>query len=178
METTDRPTKMTLRCFGLLLLVCMSIGMGCDRRPNLRMFTKGEAVLTAYINGGSKSGQPEYFNLRAGNIQTGMCFLVELEPGEIVDLVGVTTDFLTKKKGVVANTNQPPEADSYRLHYYRFWFSEKKMVGFDTGYTEGNNPIPVLWNATKTKRFPFPLTQDNVEEIFGKADQTQDCFRL
>lgn len=60
---------------------------------------------------------------------------------------------------------------------FSFIFKKKKLVGFRTGgwgKSKTKTILPMIGNITKTKFFEFPITQKQLESLFGKTNKQID----
>jgi hypothetical protein len=70
------------------------------------------------------------------------------------------------------------EADvCFYIDDFSFIFKKKKLVGFrfeGWGKSKTKTILPMIGNITKTKFFKFPITQKQLESLFGKANKQID----
>lgn len=163
----------------LLLLVVVGVLVGCmDVKPNIREFVKGTAFLNATVNGGNRHGQPEYYYLCVTTKFDSASIAIELGNYEAVKLEDISENLLNQRSGVQTSKQEETNSIVYSFNGYEFWFGESKMFKFRATFVKRLNNVPVLWNRKMTKRYPFPLSQQDVEELFGKADRIRDYLSL
>ena len=155
--------------FGALSALAMS---GCLTAPNMRDFKKDNNSLMATIN---QWGKPHYYYLRVSNppASSRTYFKIELHDGRVVDLFHLDRDLLSRSKYI-------SDSDSHRYDdgAFHFWYRGDDLVGFDATYSPEHKPYPILWNSAGNKKYAFPLSQADVDELFGPPDEMRDYTRL
>lgn len=174
------------KCAAWLVFVSISISCGCMKH-NTRIMKNDHALLIGSIdNDSSDTGSSEAsfwratFGSPANNMGEPPAVWIELADGRQLFLPDVTyADAL--REG--AHWSIGPEHDDsglwptsnvvYLKWGYRLRFIDAEFVGIEIDGIEWSSP-PALWDAHRTKRFPFPLSERDIRELLGDEWQTFD----
>ena len=171
-----------------LTVCCLALG-GCTMFPNFREFHKGDlekgsVELHAYITYKGKQEQVRYRYLRMGRFAKDsrwqVPLVLELPDKQRVALESITPQFLAANNAIFspASPENNRHFDEYFLGGCTFSVREDRVVAIRFHFDKDRNHNIVLWDADMRKRYPFPLSQEDVIELFGEPDKQQDMSFL
>jgi hypothetical protein len=109
---------------------------------------------------------------------------IEFPDGAIVPLCDIDLSYLEKRAKPVdrfyydrQNRNfygctWPDDVKVFEILSYTFAANQDKLVCLSSQRCTG-----ILWNRNKTIRHTFPLSEDDLQDLFGRPDWVYDYFR-
>jgi hypothetical protein len=162
------------RCNIIVLVVAAIISGGCTSHANWRVFKKHNLVATAPIERGRalfptiSIGTPEM--PYDGTIEFSVCD----SNGHVVmsrsfDVKAITTEGHRTRSANELGREWPVGPFVYLTSYGAFIVDDARILYWNPG-----GVVESIGNASGTKLYKFPLTEEQLTEIFGTPDEVID----
>jgi hypothetical protein len=191
-------TGMLKSNFVSIVLICLMLMAGGCEKDDLQkvsifrkvsVWHKGNIYAEGYLDLGKRLYHRVTIGMPDNPMNECPHIYLEWPDGEKPLLSDITVEMLAKM-GNVSEDIRAPSVDGYRgadwpkgTKSLRVANRSKADKVADDAYwfTVSNNKIaavaifdygcPGFWNESLTKRYTFPLTEKNIEELFGKPDE-------
>lgn len=132
------------------------------------------------------NGNAKYYNITIGSPSNPfdsakMKFSIKLKNGMIFAADEMTLDKISSIPAIIKNTENNigrfnefgPTCVKFFIDGNSFVFLDNKIVCFSAAWIETKSVtyIPVIGNKNKTEFYEFPITQEQLESLFGKPDE-------
>jgi hypothetical protein len=109
---------------------------------------------------------------------------IELQDGTVIALCDIDIKFLEKNTTSVPRINfdqqnrdiysctWPDDVKVFKGSSYYFAINQDRLFGLWSDYCTG-----ILWNRDKTIRLSFPLSENDLQDLFGRPDRIYDYVR-
>jgi hypothetical protein len=185
MKNSNGICKMISRPLGGLIILLSLVGVCLAATMSYRIFLRGNLRAGGTI---LPSGQARFDSLRIGNpkkpLEEGEPFYIRLGNGKAVESTDFTNDtiaaFATAEEKLPPNSEWGRGAIEYSFEGMAFVFRQGHCVSFRANWIQLPNRSfrPEIGSAQSSAFYKMPLTQAQLETIFGQADRIEDRSSL
>jgi hypothetical protein len=170
-------------CFLILIALGIFINFYISK-PNTRWFIKDNAKFWGNLN---LKGDRIYTVMEVGeptNFYSNeqMKFSLICDENHNINSANIDVNNLKSIADRIVNPNQYDKIwpDNSELIYFKscsFIINENKVLNIQVEVRDSSVFTPAIGDSYEKKFFTFPLSEEQIIELFGKPDMTKDFFR-
>ena len=162
------------------IIIILCVAQGCSTFAHYTGYIKGNIKVigsrNAYANDAVFYDIEIKYNKKNKPQKKPYYFSIKLLNGTIV----FSKKFTYKYISSIPNIKKHISKENNKITYFKidgffFSFYKNKLTFFGTDrFQEGKEYNPVIGNEDGTKFYKFPLTQNQLEDLFGKPDKYEN----
>ena len=168
-----------------IFLICMTaVFISCSPRPNTRWFIKGNAKFWGNLN---IKGNRIYNVLEIGDQKNfynkeQFKFSLKCDENNIINSENIDVDDLKSIADRIVDPNKydniwPANSELIYINGCSFVVNENDVLNVQVEVRGNSKFAPIIGDISENRFFTFPLSEEQIIELFGKPDTTKEFFR-